>query len=315
MGLLTTLLLAVLLVKAGAYLLRWYQVTGEAGFPDVGPADRVRQLAAGTVPFLREYGATLVTYGIWCAEAPVRALLRRRLPPVSPAPPEATPVILVHGFFMTPWSLWFLWLRLRREGVGPLYLLDYQPMLGPIEGFADQLAALIERVAGADGAGRPVDVVAHSMGGLVAARCMADHPGRVRRLVTIGTPFHGTRLWAMSVGRSLPQMRPGSAFLAGTVERPGFPGPTALTSLYSRFDQIILPHTSSRVERAGARNVELDGLGHNALLISPRVARLVRDALADDRPGLPRVAGTADKEAGAGDSPPGRAVKAESVGR
>jgi pimeloyl-ACP methyl ester carboxylesterase len=286
-------LLVIVLVKGVTYLLRWYELTGAPDFPDPAPAARLRRLGAGVPPFLRECLATVVTAAVWCVEVPLRPLLRRRpgADRPRPAPPDRTPVILVHGFSLTPWSLWFLWLALRLRGVGPLYLLDYHPMYGPIEGFAAQLAALVDRVArdgsGDDGDAEPprtVDVVAHSMGGLVAARYMVDHPGRVRRLVAIGTPFHGTRLWAMSVGRSLPQMRPGSPFLTETVVRSGFPGAAALTSIHSPFDQIILPHTASRVERDGVRNVEVGGLGHNALLLSPRVAREVLAAITAPTP-------------------------------
>lgn len=278
LNLLLWALASVLLVKAGSYLLRWYEVTGDPGFEPGGVGRRLRRLLAGAGPFLREYLSALAVYAVWCVEAPLRGLLRpwlaRRFPP-RPAGPGERPVILIHGFFMTPWSLGFLWLDLKRRGAGPLYLLDYHPMLGPIDRFAGQLAELVERVAG-DG---PVDVVAHSMGGLIAARYLLAHPGRVGRLVALGTPFHGTRLWGMSVGRSLPQMRPGSAFLRETVERPDFPGPTALTSIHSRFEQIVLPHRSSRVEREGVENLELDGLGHSALLLSPEVARRVWRAL------------------------------------
>jgi len=278
---------AVILVKAGSYVLRWYEVTGDPAFDPGGPARRAGRLLAAAGPFLGEVLAALAVYAVWCVEAPLRPLLRpwlaRRFAP-RPLGPGERPVILVHGFFNTPWSLGFWWLSLRRRGVGPLYLFDYHPMLGPIDRFAEQLAGLVERVAGEGG----VDIVAHSMGGLVAARYAVAHPGRVGRLVAVGTPFHGTRLWAMSVGPSVRQMRPGSPFLKETVERDDFPGPVALTTIASRFEQIVLPYRSCRLERPGVANVELDGLGHNALLLSPAVAREVARALG-------RTPGVADR--------------------
>lgn len=53
---------------------------------------------------------------------------------------------------------------------------------------ADQLRDLIARTGSSK-----VDIVAHSMGGIVASTYVARHGGeRVRRLVTLGTPFLGT---------------------------------------------------------------------------------------------------------------------------
>lgn len=257
-------LAVILLAKCGSYLLRWYEVTGAEDFVAAG---RYRQMARGVLPFLREYLATLPVALVWCVEMPVRLATRLR-PGAGPCPADGgVPIVLVHGFSLTPGSMAYLWLRVRSLG-RPVHLLDYHPMLGEIDGFARQLADLVDQVAGAG----PVDVVGHSMGGLIAARYMADHPGRVRALVAIGTPFHGTRLWAMSVGRCLPQMRPGSAFLTDLAARPGFPGGSRVTCVYSDFDQVVLPYRSCHLDAPGVHNVALTGLGHAALLMSPRVA-------------------------------------------
>lgn len=269
----------VLLFKAMGQLLRWYEVTNA---PDFVPAGRYRHMARGILPFLREYATTLAVGLVWIVDMPWR-LYRRLRPPeeVVPASPGVVPVILIHGFSLTPWTMGFLWARLRSRGHGPLYLLDYYPMLrGDIDHFTGQLADLVDRVAGSGPGAGPVDLVGHSMGGLIAARYLTGHPGRVRSLVAVGTPFHGTRLWAMSAGRCVPQMRPGEPFLTEILEHPGFPGSARVTCIASDFDQIILPWRSSRLEVPGVRNVTVPGLGHTALLLSPRVASETVAALA-----------------------------------
>ncbi len=280
------LVLAIFLcIKTVSYLLRWYEVSGSGAVPPAsGVGAQLARIGAGIPPFLWEVACTLITYAVWLVESPLRLVFRPFLTTEKTAGRSASrtgqPVILVHGFFMTPWSLWFLYWGLRRAGCGPVYLLDYRPALGEIDGFVSQLAALIDGL----GPGGSVDLVGHSMGGLIAARYMGSHPDRVRRLVTIGTPFHGTRLWAMSVGRSLPQMRPGCDFLTAT--RSALAGRMdRVTCVYSRFDQIILPYQSSRLE--GAHNVVLDGLGHNALLLSRGVLKAVGSGLLENNGGAP----------------------------
>jgi pimeloyl-ACP methyl ester carboxylesterase len=272
------LLGGLLFFKGIGALLRWYEVTNA---PDYVAAGRLRHLARGALPFLREYGSTLVIGAIWLVDMPWRLYRRVRPDPdLVPASPGTVPVILVHGFSLTPWTMVLIWLRLRSRGHGPLHFLDYHPILGGIDAFAAQLGELVDRVAGSGPGAGPVDVVGHSMGGLIAAHYMIGHPGRVRTLVAIGTPFHGTRLWAMSVGRCLPQMRPGGPFLRELLDHPAFPGATRITCIQSAFDQVVLPWTSSRLELPGVRNVPLAGLGHVALILSPRVASETVAALA-----------------------------------
>ncbi|EYT81254.1 hypothetical protein CF54_20590, partial [Streptomyces sp. Tu 6176] len=55
------------------------------------------------------------------------------------------------------------------------------------ERYAEDLVAWIEREAG----GRPVDLLGHSHGGMVAALVAADRPDLVRSLVLLATPAYG----------------------------------------------------------------------------------------------------------------------------
>lgn len=59
---------------------------------------------------------------------------------------------------------------------------------------AEHVHEIVARLQARHGLGARFSIVAHSMGGLVARRYIADHPGVVAGLVTLGTPHHGSPL-------------------------------------------------------------------------------------------------------------------------
>lgn len=192
----------------------------------------------------------------------------------DPAPAAAKlPVILVHGVLVND-GVWFMMRRhLAKQGVGPIYTLNYGPPYGDIEHFAEQLHVKIESVCASTGAARVV-LVGHSMGGLVS-RAYFRQRGRARleKIITIGTPHHGSVLARLAFGRCLAQMRPGNAWLEELNRDEAKPLTVHLTSIWSRHDSLVVPQASSQLRCA--ENVAVIGVGHNALLGDPRVMALV----------------------------------------
>jgi triacylglycerol esterase/lipase EstA (alpha/beta hydrolase family) len=124
------------------------------------------------------------------------------------------------------------------------------------------------------------------MGGLVARAWLRKHgAAKVARVITLGTPHHGTCLASFGLGLNAAQMR-----RAGTAEglecdwlRQLAASESAatralITSIYTHHDNIIAPQTSSVLE--GARNIELGGVGHVALGRNRQVLARVMDELA-----------------------------------
>jgi len=210
------------------------------------------------------------------------ALRRGRARPLDPGDPRP-PVVLLHGYAQHPAN--FLWLarRLRRDGWRHLYTVAHLPMGGDIGRSAQRLGEALDRIRRASGASR-VDIVAHSMGGLVArayirARGTASGVGR---LVTLGTPHQGTEVFArLQLDPMVRQMRPGSPLLAGLAADDPVPQLVDCISIYSADDAVVVP--PSRAYYPGAFNVEVRGLGHMSLLFSRRVYALVRENLAAER--------------------------------
>jgi pimeloyl-ACP methyl ester carboxylesterase len=98
------------------------------------------------------------------------------------------PVVFVHGLLGDTTNFFVLRRRLSRHGIRCVSSFAYRPRLD-YQHLATQLAEHIGRVCDATGA-RQVDVVGHSLGGLVARYYLqTGGASRVRRLVTLGTPY------------------------------------------------------------------------------------------------------------------------------
>ncbi len=195
----------------------------------------------------------------------------------DPAPARCTrPVILVHGVLVND-GVWFGFRRhLVREGVAGVYTVNYGPPHADIERFAGQLAAKIDSVCAKTGASHVV-LICHSMGGLVARTYLRRNGGtRIERIITLGTPHHGSILAWSFPGRCLAQMRPGNPWLT-ELNRGEGDAPVPITSIWSRHDSMVVPQASSAL--AGADNLALTGIGHNALLTDNAVLAVVSKAL------------------------------------
>jgi triacylglycerol esterase/lipase EstA (alpha/beta hydrolase family) len=197
------------------------------------------------------------------AGAPPRLMFYRHFVP-DPAPAAvAVPVLLVHGVLCNA-GIWARFARfLSRHGIDGVYSLSYGPPLASIESFAAQLAAKLDEIIAATNA-RSVAIVAHSMGGLVVRAYLRRHGhARIARVLTIGSPHHGSMFAWFVPGVSLAQMRPGNDWLADLNRRRLDPA-LRFVSLWSWHDSMVAPQTSS--ELPGAVDVVLRGVGHNALL-------------------------------------------------
>ena len=112
----------------------------------------------------------------------------------DPAAPYPTPIVLVHGFLGDPGHFRRLRRFLAARGFRNFVTFSYEPRLDYPE-LARQLHRAIDAVRDATGAA-VVDVIGHSLGGLVARHLLETTPeAPIRRMVTLGAPC---------LGRSLP---------------------------------------------------------------------------------------------------------------
>jgi triacylglycerol esterase/lipase EstA (alpha/beta hydrolase family) len=201
-----------------------------------------------------------------------RASATTRIYPDSRHPP----VLLLHGYGCNS-GYWAHLAPLLDAARISHASVDLEPVAGSIDGYVPLVEQAVRELRAQTGA-QNIAIVAHSMGGLVARAWMRAHgSGRVARVITLGTPHHGTALARFGLGQNAFQMRPASPWLRELAQGEDAATRALVTSLYTHHDNIVSPQESSRLP--GARNLEFGGVGHVALGSNPRVLAAVMQEL------------------------------------
>ena len=203
-------------------------------------------------------------------------------------------VVLLHGLWMP--GLAMRWFAARLEAAGfATEIFSYASVAG---GPDDAVPRLVERLRAADG-----DIVAHSLGGLVALQALCDAPDLpVRRVVCLGSPLKGSGaaagllrlpLSALMLGRSARLLQQGFPCWQGRAEVGMVAGrvPLGLGAMFGHFDG---DHDGT----VAVVETRLDGLAdhvvvpasHSGLLFSAEAAEQAASFLHDGRFRHPRPA-------------------------
>jgi triacylglycerol lipase len=174
------------------------------------------------------------------------------------------PVLLIPGYGGNQASLSVLADRIRQTG------RDAYVVALPGDGTGDlreQVNVLDRNVDDAyDQGAQSVDLIGYSAGGVVARLWAEDNGEKVRRVITLGSPMHGTQV--ATTGSTLvpdacpvacQQLSVGSVLLRPVATRPV---PVPWMSIWTEQDQTVVPPDSAQL--AGAINVPLQRVCPNA---------------------------------------------------
>jgi triacylglycerol esterase/lipase EstA (alpha/beta hydrolase family) len=177
------------------------------------------------------------------------------------------PLIFVHGLGgsrgdFLPMSL-FLWTKGRKRS----YRIKFERGQS-IEKRAEVLAKFIRQVKKVTRE-KQVDIVAHSMGGLVARWAVFKHglEKTVKTLITLGTPHHGTHPARYLHTQITRHLRPESDLLR-ELNRKRWPKSIRGITFWSQNDLFILPAHSAILE--GTEVVDMTPFTHYSYLIDPK---------------------------------------------
>ena len=190
----------------------------------------------------------------------------------TPRQQDQRTVVLVHGFLANRSTLFPLAAYLQLRGIKQVLSFNYDSGAG-----VEQAALALREYLRRHVRGGRIDLVCHSLGGLVARVYIQELGGsrRVDRCITLGTPHRGTygSYWVWSrVGHEL---RPDSSLLSRLQASRRNASGVRFVSLIAGSDNLVVP----RVFAVHDHEVHLADLGHLSMLFSLRALRVVADHL------------------------------------
>jgi pimeloyl-ACP methyl ester carboxylesterase len=211
----------------------------------------------------------------------------RRAPRIAMAGLDQPPVILLHGFVDNRSVFAPLQRSLRQHGWTHVQALNYSPLTSDVRTAAALLSRHVERICAESGHNH-VDIVGHSLGGLIARYYVQRLSGdtRARTLVTLGTPHSGTTaVPLLNPHPIVRQMRPSSDLM----DELAMPAPqcrTRFVAFWSDLDEMMIPVETARLDHPDLtrENVLVSGMGHLAMPAHSSIAAGIRQALVGEPP-------------------------------
>ncbi len=185
-------------------------------------------------------------------------------------PGKGRPILLVHGY-INHGSAWaFQKQYLQKAGLGPIYAINLGHPFRSIRTFAEKVKVKAEEIAKETGR-KDLILVGHSMGGLVSAwyATQLAPSDTVTDVVTIGSPFIGTPMARIGLGRSAREMQRGSPFLHELKAAMNQHPEINFRHIATRADQLVIPGASAIIPTHP--HLIMDDIGHASLLYSRRV--------------------------------------------
>ena len=211
------------------------------------------------------------------------SLLRALGGRVRPMPPEPNPdsahppVMVLPGFLSGDWSTKALRADLRRAGFR-CYAWGLGFNRGATADIIDRIDARVEWIIARTG--QPPALVGWSLGGIYAREYAKRHPRKVARVVTLGSPFSGSRranrAWRLYhlIARHPVDNPPIDFHPAPRPEMPTF-------ALWSKHDGVVAVSSARGTRDESDRRIEVD-CGHMGFAYAPNSVAAIVKALTEE---------------------------------
>jgi pimeloyl-ACP methyl ester carboxylesterase len=187
---------------------------------------------------------------------------------------DGHPVIVLPAFLCSDYMSrglreWLTALGYAVEGWGP------RVNIGPTAGAVAAVDAVLKRCT--ETTGRKASLVGYSLGGVLARALASTDPARVRRVITVCSPFRlPTASPLEPIYRALAPLHSGEHLMLDQLTQPP---PVPTTAIYSPRDGVVAWKSCIDTPGPYRENLAVD-CAHTTMLANPRTLRIIAERLA-----------------------------------
>lgn len=179
--------------------------------------------------------------------------------------------VFVHGYWHNKTGFVEYEKRFLKEKMGSVLSISLSSTQQDIKKSADEVFQAIQNAKDQLDPDVKINLIGHSMGGLVASLCALKDDFNPDTVITLGSPFKGTHLARLGFGTSAKQMRRHSQFLENLVQKLINAKNIRTFAAAARRDQVIKPWDSCHIRKNHPNQHQFDNIGHLGLLFEERV--------------------------------------------
>ncbi|NDV27571.1 triacylglycerol lipase [Desulfovibrio sp. JC010] len=191
---------------------------------------------------------------------------------------DNTPILMVHGLYHNKAAWLLMRYRLNLAGFCNLHTWQYNSFTTSYPELVLELRDIISNLHRESG--QKVILTGHSLGGLLS--CGATQQPEIEKkcagIITLGTPYKGSILASIAIGRLGRSLHPASSLFNGE-NRIGYPQDIPKTAIISPTDELVLPWPNLEPDPERFSIKRSRALGHVAMLYSREVSSVVAETI------------------------------------
>ena len=185
------------------------------------------------------------------------------------------PILMTHGLYHNRTAWFIMKPKLKKAGYGNLHTWSYNSFTTSFPELVLELRRHIFKLY-VENNNQKIVLIGHSLGGLIIKGAVSDPivAEKISRIITLGTPFRGSLLAKIAIGRLGRSLHPESSLFEINHSNSTM-GEIPKTAIFSPVDEMVIPWKNLKPLENGWQTLPCSSMGHVAMLYSSQTVSMI----------------------------------------